>query len=122
MKPAFEFFVAGLVHGDFDVQRLRLAKGDTVRLKREPENAHDQNAIRIELDGRKLGYVPKALAGSLPRKRPEEPDNQGIDWHAAVINFAPTNPTHRMILVGIFQGPAPVKLPAEVPRRRLITS
>ena len=29
-------------------------------LTREPENRHDSNAVRVEWQGRQLGYVPRA--------------------------------------------------------------
>jgi hypothetical protein len=34
--------------------------GDALELIREPDNAHDRNAIRVEWRGHKLGYVPRA--------------------------------------------------------------
>jgi hypothetical protein len=34
--------------------------GDALALAREPENAHDANAVRVEWRGRKLGYLPRA--------------------------------------------------------------
>lgn len=36
-----------------------LAVGATLDLVREPENAHDQRAVRIDWQGQKLGYVPR---------------------------------------------------------------
>lgn len=34
--------------------------GDALELIREPDNKHDRNAIRVEWQGHKLGYVPRA--------------------------------------------------------------
>lgn len=34
--------------------------GDALTLVREPENAHDPRAIRVEWRGEKLGYLPRA--------------------------------------------------------------
>lgn len=34
--------------------------GDRLTLIREPDNRHDRNAIRVEWNGHKLGYVPRA--------------------------------------------------------------
>ena len=34
--------------------------GDAIMLTREPDNAHDANAVRVEWRGRKLGYLPRA--------------------------------------------------------------
>lgn len=37
----------------------------TYALIREPENAHDSNAIRVEVGGYFMGYVPRQIAGWL---------------------------------------------------------
>jgi len=34
-------------------------------LLREPNNPHDRNAIRVDIGGKKLGYIPKDLAQKL---------------------------------------------------------
>ena len=34
--------------------------GDRLTLIREADNRHDKNAIRVEWNGQKLGYVPRA--------------------------------------------------------------
>ncbi|MDP3540770.1 MAG: HIRAN domain-containing protein [Azonexus sp.] len=39
-------------------QQIKL--GDALELIREPDNKHDRNAIRVEWQGHKLGYVPRA--------------------------------------------------------------
>ena len=45
--------------------------GDRLELVREPGNAHDANAVRVEWRGRMLGYVPRsdnaALAWAMDR-------------------------------------------------------
>ena len=43
----------------------QLSEGDALELVREPDNAHDANAVRVEWRGRKLGYVPRAENGAL---------------------------------------------------------
>lgn len=48
-----------------------IREGDPLTLVREPDNRHDRNAIRIEWNGRQLGYVPRsenrALAAAMDR-------------------------------------------------------
>ena len=39
--------------------------GDKLLLKREPENRHDANAVRVEWNGHQLGYVPRAANRAL---------------------------------------------------------
>ena len=45
--------------------------GDKLLLKREAQNRHDANAIRVEWNGHQLGYVPRAenraLAAAMDR-------------------------------------------------------
>lgn len=38
----------------------RMQLGDRLTLTREPDNRHDRNAIRVDWNGRQLGYVPRA--------------------------------------------------------------
>jgi hypothetical protein len=38
----------------------QIRPGDRLTLTREPENRHDRNAIRVDWNGRQLGYVPRA--------------------------------------------------------------
>ena len=37
----------------------QLRVGDALTLVREPDNAHDARAVRVEWQGRKIGYVPR---------------------------------------------------------------
>ena len=39
--------------------------GDPLHLAREPDNAYDAQAVRVEWQGRKLGYVPRAQNSAL---------------------------------------------------------
>lgn len=39
--------------------------GDALRLAREPDNAYDARAVRVEWRGHKLGYVPRAQNAAL---------------------------------------------------------
>lgn len=53
-----------------------LRVGDAVALVREPDNAHDANAVRVDWRGVKLGYLPRAenaaVAEALDRGEPVE--------------------------------------------------
>lgn len=42
--------------------------GDPLALVREPDNPHDGNAVRIEWNGRTLGYVPRRENAHLARQ------------------------------------------------------
>jgi len=45
-----------------------LRVGDALALVREPDNAHDARAVRIEWHGHMLGYVPRAENQALARQ------------------------------------------------------
>ena len=52
-----ETYVAGACHYDW-----ASVQPGPAQLVAEPNNPHDANAIRVEQDGKKLGYVPAFLA------------------------------------------------------------
>lgn len=41
--------------------------GDSLSLIREPENVHDSRAIRVEWQGRQIGYVPRRENADIAR-------------------------------------------------------
>ena len=51
--------LAGFVYYDGKDVWERMKRGDALTLVREPSNAHDPNAVRLEWRGRMLGYVPR---------------------------------------------------------------
>ncbi|HEV7800724.1 MAG TPA: HIRAN domain-containing protein [Burkholderiales bacterium] len=50
--------LAGFVYYDGQAVWERMKSGDRLTLVREPANPHDTNAVRLEWQGRMLGYVP----------------------------------------------------------------
>jgi hypothetical protein len=66
--------LAGFRYGEGEVLWLQLREGDRLELVREPGNPHDPNAVRVDWQGRKLGYVPRrenaAVAWGLDRGAP----------------------------------------------------
>lgn len=59
--------VAGFQYYAGGAQWEGLKVGDPLRFVREPDNPHDPNAVRIEWQGAKLGYVPRADQGEIAR-------------------------------------------------------
>ncbi|MBS0591285.1 MAG: PcfJ domain-containing protein [Proteobacteria bacterium] len=51
--------IAGFHYASGPALLDRLATGDTLTLVREPDNAHDCLAVRLDWNGHKLGYVPR---------------------------------------------------------------
>ena len=60
--------LAGFVYYDGQAVWDRMRVGDMLTLAREPANPHDANAVRLEWQGRMLGYVPKRDNGDLARQ------------------------------------------------------
>lgn len=52
--------LAGFQHHDGEALWPYLTVGDSLQLSREPGNRFDAHAIRIDWNGRKLGYIPRA--------------------------------------------------------------
>jgi hypothetical protein len=66
--------LAGFRFGEGEAVWPLLRQGDELQLVREPDNPYDANAVRIDWQGRRLGYVPRrenaALAWGLDRGAP----------------------------------------------------
>jgi hypothetical protein len=59
----FDFYIAGINHSKYADSHLGEFVGE---LKAEPRNEYDKNAIKIvDLNGHKLGYVPKELTAKV---------------------------------------------------------
>lgn len=66
--------LAGFRYHDAPAVFAQLRPGDPLTLVREPANTHDANAVRVEWQGHRLGYVPRgenaAVAWALDRGEP----------------------------------------------------
>jgi len=51
--------LAGFRYAEAAAVMPLLQEGDALALVREADNPHDPNAVRVEWNGRKLGYVPR---------------------------------------------------------------
>lgn len=69
MESMFAFRVAGISH--CQAAASRCVVGDAVRLMAEPHNPFDSNAIRVDVRGEKIGYVPREQTSSLRSFAPE---------------------------------------------------
>ena len=77
--------LAGFRHAEAADAWPDLRQGDELVLVREPDNAFDKNAVRVEWRGRKLGYVPRrenaALAWALDRGETLRARVSRCEWH-----------------------------------------
>ena len=60
--------LAGAVYYDAQAIWSRIKVGDRLTLVREPSNAHDTHAIKLEWQGHMLGYVPRRDNTDLARQ------------------------------------------------------
>lgn len=61
-------FVTGFEHYDGKRVFSRMQVGDLLRLEREAGNPHDGNAVRVEWQGYKVGYVPRNSSEGIARQ------------------------------------------------------
>ena len=59
---------AGLAHHEGKAVWEQLKVGDPLDLVREPNNAYDPNAVRVDWHGHTLGYIPRADNEALARQ------------------------------------------------------
>jgi hypothetical protein len=87
-------FIAGFRFHEGPALLSELDVGDRLKLVPEPENEHDHFAIRIEYDGRHIGYVPRnqnrTVFGLLAQGAPVKcivtaVDRTAVPWEAVRI-------------------------------------
>ena len=60
--------LAGFRYNDGRLVWNGMRTGDALILVREPDNPSDADAVRLEWNGRKIGYVPRHENGALARE------------------------------------------------------
>ncbi|MBS0461889.1 MAG: hypothetical protein JSS41_05390 [Proteobacteria bacterium] len=90
--------VAGLPYHDGPAVLDQLADGDALQLVREPRNAHDPSAVRIDWNGRALGYIRRADNAAIAERmdsgqaltaRIVHVSVSGTAWHAVEFAIRP---------------------------------
>jgi hypothetical protein len=75
--------IAGSAYYDCNIVLPRLHPGDPLRLRRQPDNPHDDRAIEVFWREHKLGYLPRldnaAAASLLDRTHTMRAEILGID-------------------------------------------
>ncbi|MEQ1437993.1 HIRAN domain-containing protein [Fontimonas sp. SYSU GA230001] len=67
-EPLLLTHVAGYPHHAGPRLEARFAVGQPLALVREPDNPHDQLAVRLDWQGQKLGYVPRAVNAEIAQR------------------------------------------------------
>ena len=60
--------LAGFRHYEGRLVWGQLREGDTLALVREPDNPYDADAVRLEWNGRTIGYVPRLENSDLAQR------------------------------------------------------
>ena len=79
--------VAGYAYALDAARETRFAVGQSLTLIREPDNPHDPQAIRIEWQGEKIGYVPRPDNAAYARRL-----DAGENLFARISEFSPQAP------------------------------
>jgi len=85
-------------HHNEALQSGGAAPGRALRLRRDPDNPHDENAVAVdELGGAQVGWVPREIAEQLA------PDlDAGRPWSAVVLReqrSSPRDPRHGLTML-----------------------
>lgn len=59
---------AGLRYHEAKAVWDQMKVGDTLTLVREPSNPYDGNAVRVDWNGRQLGYIPRTENAAVARQ------------------------------------------------------
>lgn len=73
--------------------------GEPLTLVREPDNPYDRNAVRVEWQGHKLGYVPRADNEAVARFL-----DRGVRLEARIIRLKKSRNPWERILFEIYLG------------------
>ena len=66
--PLFNFAIAGGFYHGLHTEQAKLRLGMVLKLRREPDNPHDADAVAVHLpDGLRLGYVPRVANTAVAR-------------------------------------------------------
>lgn len=79
--------VAGYAHALDPTRETRFAAGQSLTLVRESDNPHDPQAIRIEWQGEKIGYVPRPDNAAYAQRL-----DAGETFFARISEFSPQAP------------------------------
>ena len=77
-ETALRYSIVGMNHQGTEAVVAELKAGAAVTLVREPDNKFDKNAVAVWIDGRRVGYVPKATNRGLAAMI----DAKGHKWTA----------------------------------------
>ena len=92
------FHIAGFQHWDGALALPKLKPGKRLKLKTEPDNPYDPQAVALYYKGAKLGYVPRKCNGELSLLL-----NFGHTdvFEAVVLSVNPKAPTWEQVYVSI---------------------
>ena len=84
--------LAGFQYYDGKVLWDNMRVGDPLTLRREPQNPHDANAVRVEWKGQPLGYVPRRDNSDVARQI-----DRGVPVQARIVRLKEArNPWQRV--------------------------
>ena len=88
------FYIAGYKHYDGEKIESRLSVGMRLKLKREPDNQFDKNAVAVWGSLFKLGYLPMAQNKPIVAKL-----NEGEEIFAEIVKVKTDSPTWQRVKI-----------------------
>jgi len=88
---------AGLRYHDAKAVWDRMKEGESLTLVREPENAHDMNAVRVDWNGHPLGYIPRSENAAVARQM-----DRGTKLQARITKLTRYRNNHRKLEFEVF--------------------
>lgn len=89
--------LAGFQYYSGEALWQQMREGDRLDLIREPDNAHDANAVRVEWRGVKLGYLPRAENRSVAAEM-----DRGTAVSARIARLTADRNPWRRLLIEVF--------------------
>lgn len=105
LQELFRCNIAGVQYSDYQLAKLSIRPGARLQLWWESKNKMDQLAIRVELKGVKLGYIPqKHWLNKMWQDAPYQAQlhslrEQGVKIITTLVSYNPTNPTWSMFTI-----------------------
>jgi len=88
---------AGLRYHDAKAVWDLMKEGESLTLVREPENAHDMNAVRVDWNGHPLGYIPRSENAAVARQM-----DRGAKLQARITKLTRYRNSHRKLEFEVF--------------------
>jgi len=116
-----ETFVAGHIHGEWDVTK-RIPQGTKLDMVFEIQNPYDRRALKLMHKGFKVGYLPRVdrAPSTVGYDKVWNAINAGVPVRVIVLQHAPQNPTYYQLKIRV-EGSRPAFVSTDGPDKPVPT-